>query len=307
MAPKISIVVPIYSVEQYIEKCAASILEQTWPNTEFIFVNDGTPDRSMEILRTLVGSRYKHLESRIQLIDQPNGGAPAARRNGVEHSTGDYIFFVDSDDWIETDAAESIALCARETDADLIYFGFFKEKKRKTVVRCDRDFSKAGKMEFIKALYTGKTYGYNVIKCFRRSLYLHEPFYWPRKWMLDDRFLVTQLLFFSRSMARLEKPLYHYRRDNPNAVTRQKRALKRLDASINMMDLYLHYRDSLADSPIQDVYGNILYYCAWNALRYNLPLFEIYPQLRADVKRLPVSRKNIYPLYKQLWVRFRLR
>ena len=219
----------------------------------------------------------------------------------------DYIFFVDSDDWIETDAAESIALCARETDADLIYFGFFKEKKRKTVVRCDRDFSKAGKMEFIKALYTGKTYGYNVIKCFRRSLFLHEPFYWPRKWMLDDRFLVTQLLFFSRSMARLEKPLYHYRRDNPNAVTRQKRALKRLDASINMMDLYLHYRDSLADSPIQDVYGNILYYCAWNALRYNLPLFEIYPQLRADVKRLPVSRKNIYPIYKQLWVRFRLR
>ncbi|MGM9734989.1 MAG: glycosyltransferase family 2 protein [Candidatus Cryptobacteroides sp.] len=301
--PKISIVVPVYGAEKYIEHCAVSIFEQTYEETEFIFVNDGTPDLSMDILRSLIERKYSHLKSRIKLIDQSNQGAPFARKNGVMQASGDYIFFVDSDDWIEPDAAEEIGLHAKESDADLIYFGFFKEKKHKTVIRYDKNFQEKGKMEFIKALYTRETYGYNVIKCFKRKLYLHEPLYWPEKWMLDDIFLVTQLLYFSQSMYRLEKPLYHYRRTNPNSATRQKKGKKRMESSINMMDLYMSYRDNLSESPIQDVYGHILFYTAWNAIFYRLPLFEMFPDLEDDIRKIRVTRKNLLPFFKQLTVK----
>lgn len=304
--PVISIIVPVYGVESYIEQCACSIFEQTYPEIEIIFVNDGTPDRSIIILKELIANKYRNIESRIKIIDQENQGAPSARKRGLAEANGDYIFFIDSDDWIEPDAAEQIAYCAKQSNADLIYFGFFKEKKNKTVIRYDKNWQQAGRMEFIKALYTRKTYGYNVIKCFKREIYLNKSIIFPKKGMLDDICLVSQLLFYSHSMYRLEKPLYHYRRTNPHSITRQKREKKRLDSSINMMDLYLHYRGSLTESPVQDVYRHILYYTAWNAIYFKLPLFKMYPTLEEDLKAIPISRKNLLPFFKQTAVRIYL-
>lgn len=303
---KISIIVPIYGVEKYIGQCARTVLGQTCRRVEFIFVNDGTPDSSMDILRNLIDNEYSHLKSRIKIIEQPNRGLPSARRAGLKAATGDYIFFVDSDDWIELDAAEQIARCADDTGADMIYFGLYKEKKNKRAARIEKDWNKAGKMEYIKALYTGKTYGYLVIKCFKRSIYEENEVYFPVKGMLEDRYMATQLIYWSKSMYRLERNLYHYRRSNPDAFTRQKRARKRLDSSINMMDLYMHFRDNLSQSPVQDVYRHILYYTAWNAIYFKLPLFDMFPALEEDLRPLPVSRKNLLPLFKQIAVRIYL-
>ena len=302
---RLSIIVPVYKVEQYIEQCARSLFGQTYPNVEFIFVNDGTPDASMEILRRLIQSEFSHLQSRIILVDQENTGLPAARKTGLSRASGDYVLFVDSDDWLELDAAAQLASCAERTGADLIFYKLIKEKKNKSVVRGDRDWTRrGGKMAFIKAMYTGKTYGYLVIKCFKRSLYVEREIFFPPMGMLEDVYMATQLLYYSKSMYCLDKALYHYRRTNPLSISRQQRPMKRWGSSVNLYDLYLHFRACPENSPVRDVYGYIVYYTAWNAIWFKLPLFEKFPTLTADVLAIRPSYRNLLPLYKQLAVRF---
>lgn len=101
--PKISIVVPIYNAEQYLEHCIGSVLQQTVTDWELLLVNDGSKDSSADICETFASQ-----DSRIKYWAQPNGGATAARRTGVEHAQGEYIFFLDADDTIPPDALESL-------------------------------------------------------------------------------------------------------------------------------------------------------------------------------------------------------
>ena len=91
-APKISIIAPIYGVEQYIVEFADTVLSQSYPHIEFIFVNDGTKDRSIELLEALIADKYEHLRPQIKIIHKLNGGLPAARRTGIDNATGDYIY-----------------------------------------------------------------------------------------------------------------------------------------------------------------------------------------------------------------------
>ena len=118
----ISLLVPIYGVEKYIEKFARTALGQTYQDIQFVFVNDGTKDASMEILRRLIDEEFSHLKERIVIVDKENAGLPAARKTALEHATGKYILFADSDDWLELDAVERVMAKAEETDADIIYF-----------------------------------------------------------------------------------------------------------------------------------------------------------------------------------------
>lgn len=95
MNPLISIIVPVYKVEQYLDECVQSIRKQTYTNLEIILVDDGSPDRCPEMC-----DEYARLDSRIKVIHKPNGGLSSARNIGIESSHGEWIYFLDSDDWI---------------------------------------------------------------------------------------------------------------------------------------------------------------------------------------------------------------
>ena len=119
---QVSIIVPVFKVEKYIEQCARSVLGQSYPCIQFIFVDDFTPDRSIELLEALIDKEYSGLKDTITIIRKPvNEGLPQARKTGVQAATGDYIMHVDSDDWIEPDAAEKLVAKAEETGADVVY------------------------------------------------------------------------------------------------------------------------------------------------------------------------------------------
>ena len=101
---KVTIAVPVYRVESYIEKCAVSLFEQTYSNIEYLFINDYTPDKSIEIIKNIL-EKYPHRKNQVKIFNQPkNQGCPAARNLAVELASGDFIFHVDADDWIEPDA-----------------------------------------------------------------------------------------------------------------------------------------------------------------------------------------------------------
>ena len=119
IAPLISIIVPIYQVELYLEKCIDSIINQTYKNLEIILIDDGSPDRCGAIC-----DEYAGKDSRIRVIHQKNGGLSAARNAGLDIAKGDYIQFVDSDDWIEPEACETVLTIAEEQHADIVCFGF---------------------------------------------------------------------------------------------------------------------------------------------------------------------------------------
>lgn len=119
--PKVSVIVPIYGVEEYIERCAISLFEQTLHDIEYIFVNDCTKDKSIAVLNDVI-SRYPSRNPYIKIISHEiNKGLSAARNTGLYHSSGEYIMHVDSDDYVEHDLVESCVNKQYETGADIVF------------------------------------------------------------------------------------------------------------------------------------------------------------------------------------------
>lgn len=114
MKDKISVIVPVYNVELYLEECLQSIIGQSYQNLEIILVDDGSTDKSPQMMQ-----EFAERDSRIQIITQANSGASSARNNGISKATGEYILFVDSDDFIENDAVEVFYRRTIETQSDI--------------------------------------------------------------------------------------------------------------------------------------------------------------------------------------------
>lgn len=113
--PKISFILPIYGVEKYLEKCVDSILSQTFTDFEVILVDDGSPDKCGEIC-----DKYAANDPRVHVIHKKNAGVSAARNTGIDNACGEWAYFVDSDDWLEPDAAETLYSAAVRTGADCV-------------------------------------------------------------------------------------------------------------------------------------------------------------------------------------------
>ena len=119
---KISVIVPIYKSEEYLDKCVNSLLTQTYENLEIILVDDGSPDGC--------GKKcdfYAKFDKRILVIHQKNGGAAVARNTGLNLASGEYVYFMDSDDWLELNAFEIIAQKITSTQVDILRFNYVRE------------------------------------------------------------------------------------------------------------------------------------------------------------------------------------
>lgn len=275
---KVSIIVPIYNVEQYIRDCAVSVLGQTYPDIEFIFVDDASPDHSIAVLNDVIDSQFPLLRPNIQIIrKQRNEGLPQARLTGLQHATGDYVLHVDSDDTIELDAVEKLVRKARESYADLVYF-YVRKTRANGRTHIARDKSYMDPRDFSRDIFLFRAHGYAVNKFARRSCYRKEFFY-PKVNMHEDMVLMGQLLFHCSKVALLPEALYNYRRDNGASETRQARAVRRAASARNFLDLYESYQNRLPGSPIEPVAGRILRRCAWIALRWDHSLKSERPYL----------------------------
>lgn len=286
---RISLIVPIYGVEKYIAKFAESALDQTYQDLQFIFVNDGTKDRSMEILRDLIANRYAHLQSRIVIVDKENGGLPSARKAGLDVAEGEYVLFADSDDWMETDAVEKVMAKADETHADIIYFDLIKEYGNRTSYKREREYTGATKDDFIVNIFNYKSFGYTVTKCFKRRLYTENVIYFPKLGMHEDIYLMSQIIFHAKSLVHIPEALYHYRKDNPDSFCAQDRLKRHVSSTTNLLDLYEHYRENLKGSPIERVAGSILMRAGQHSIMHGYDFFEKYPYLARDIRKTRIS------------------
>lgn len=215
--PMISVIVPVYKAEKYIESCVQSILAQTYGDFELILVEDGSPDRSGEICDDL-----KETDTRIRVVHKENGGAATARNVGLDVAKGEYIAFIDCDDCVHPKYLEFLLALQKETDADfsLCYYDFFTE---------DGDwFNDDPRMEY--ELLNGAELLENFTEHYRKvslislcmKLFKKEVFEGmriPEGYIEEDSMSLPHILERSKRIARSEEKLYHWR-ITPGSVTR---------------------------------------------------------------------------------------
>lgn len=224
--PLVSIIIPVYGVEKYIEQCAASLFNQTYTNIEYIFVDDCGTDNSIKILREVL-CRYKDRESQVTMIrNHKNLGLPQARKNGYEHCNGDYIIHIDSDDWIDNNYIEELVTVAKSTSSDIVWCDYIWEDQDKPI-RYDNRFENLSKHELLKKMLDGDFHSGVWNKLVVKHLYDNIEF--AEKGQLEDFFLTFQLFVKASSWASTHLTNYHYR-INPESMTfLPERVFKRID------------------------------------------------------------------------------
>lgn len=295
----ISLIAPVYRVEKFIGRFAESVFGQSYPHIQLIVVNDETDDSSMEILKSLIQTEDARLKDKVILVDQPHAGLPAARKTGLEYATGDYVWHVDSDDWLETDAAQKIAECASRTDADVIYFDFWREYGGKTELAVERDYDSSGRQEYQRRMFNHEAYGCVWNKCVKRSMYVDNIIHFPDYSHAEDTFLMSQLIGYSRSIVHLKETLYHYRKDNPAALTRQGRKRRCSELIRNYLTLYELYQ-GMPDSPVDPTMDDVFYRAGRYSLMYGLGLFKDYPYLADRILEAGLKNKAYTSLPVQI-------
>ena len=216
--PFVSILVPVYNVEAYIERCARSVFEQTYQNLEFIFVDDATPDSSIIVLQQLV-SNYPERHHSIKILHHDtNRGLAAARNTAVAACHGNFVIHVDSDDWLEPEAVELLVKRQQETDADIVYTrGNFLENHGSMTIDC-RNWSTDRESLLINILQDKATMCI-WSKLIRKSLYTeHRIQCDERGSYYEDYQALSKLVYYAKTIARLDAYIYHYDRANPNSI-----------------------------------------------------------------------------------------
>lgn len=166
---KISIIVPVYNVEQYLERCVNSLINQTYKNIEIILVDDGSPDQCPQLC-----DNYANSDSRIKVIHKTNGGLSDARNVGLDNATGEYIAFVDSDDWVENDFIETLCKNAEKENADISIIGctLVWDDGRKKPGSKDKGYYVFNKEKAIKEMLIQRKFGCMVWqKMYRKQIF----------------------------------------------------------------------------------------------------------------------------------------
>lgn len=299
--PLVSVIVPVYGAQDYIVRCARSLFVQTYPDAEFIFVDDGSPDRSVELLEGLLAAEFPLLKARVRIIRQANAGQARARQAGLDTASGEYVLMVDSDDWIDPDTLEQLVAEAVRTDADIVVYDFWKEYRHWHKLDRERDSSLRDNLLFRRRLYNYKAYGYIVNKFCRRSLC--KDMFVPRYNMHEDIVFSTQIIYRARKIVHLRKALYHYDRCVGGSQSRgPSKAERRTRSARNMLDMYEHFRGK-EDSPIKGVEDEIILKSAWIAYTMNRALFDERPYLAAEALRFPLACGRFVTLPQQLILR----
>lgn len=217
MAKKVSVIVPIYKVEQFIERCVKSLLEQTLCEVEYIFVDDASPDRSIEILQNVI-AQYPNRQPDIKLIThKQNKGLPAARNTGLVEASGEYIFHCDSDDYMEPDMLESLYNKAKECEADVVWCDFFLSFEKSERYMKQPEY--ATSLDALKAMLSGAM-KYNVWnKLVKRSLYVGNKISFPTGYGMGEDMTMMMLFAKAHRVAYVPCAYYHYIKLNTGAFS----------------------------------------------------------------------------------------
>lgn len=221
MTPLVSIIIPVYKVEKFIERCARSIFEQTYENLEIIFVNDSTPDNSIEILNYVLND-YPHRKQQTHVINfETNQGVASARNTGMKNSTGKYSIQFDSDDYVESTMIEEMVTIAEKESADITICDFMYIYPNQT--KHLHVNPSLNPHVLLQQVLTGEVHSSLCNKLIKRTLYLkHDITFIEGLNMREDLSVMFRLLYFTEKIAYIPKPFYNYILTNTTSYTATK-------------------------------------------------------------------------------------
>ena len=250
---KVSIIVPVYNVEKYLEQCLSSIVNQTYNNIEIIIVNDGSCDNSYKII-----DKYKDRYNFIKVIKQGNMGISEARNIGLKNAIGEFVLFVDSDDYLEQECIEDAVNKINKDNSDMVIFNFTRVydadingKNESVNLNLDEEKVYSGEAIAIMVL-KNLTQGYVWNKLFKRKNLMSNNFEFEKGRTIEDIYPVFKQLINSEKISYISKFNYKYRQRKDSAIhTFNKKAKDDYVYAIDMVSKYA-YENNIRQSIIEE-------------------------------------------------------
>lgn len=296
----VSIVVPVYNVEQYISKCLDSLCNQTYTNIEIIVVDDSSPDNSAKIIK-----QFTEKDQRIKYIKRKNGGLGAARNTGIRESQGKYICFVDSDDWVQSDYLEKFIRTIREDNSDIVIsnikyiFSDGKEKPRTPHIDVHEIISNK---ESLAREFVGKQYKFHAPNKFCKKCLLTDNQIWfPEGKLYEDVFTTYRMLMFASKVSLIPDYTYFYLQSRSGSIMNTEIKPQRFTDMYEALDIILnntqlskfHLREEMQCLYVENVISLVNYIYP---LTKNISLKEI-----SYYKELVIKDKNYNTFTKKVW------
>lgn len=274
---KVSVIIPVYGVERFVERCIRSLLEQTLQEIELIVVDDCSPDNSIAIIQRVVGE-YPHRLVKF-ITHETNKGLPAARNTGLAIARGEYIFHCDSDDFVEADMLEGLYEKAESESADIVWCDWFLSFERNERYMKQPYYDSA--MNALKGMLSG-VMKYNVWnKLVRRELYTTNAISFPAGYGMGEDMTMIKLFACAETVAYLPKAFYHYVKLNALAFSN-------IYSDKHLVELRHNIEDTLFF--LEDRFGE--------KLKLEMEFFKLdvkYPFLISDDSRRHELWKSWYP------------
>ena len=212
MEVAISVIIPVYNSEHFLDRCLSSVLSQTFVNFEVLLINDGSTDGSIDICE-----RYEKEDSRIRFFNRSNHGVSATRQFGIDHCKGKYCIQIDSDDWIDNNCLEVLYKKAVDSNSDIDYIGLIEEYLDKSVLA--RVYKSNDIDDYLFALLNGKCWGSVCNKLVLRSLIKKYNISFPNNvCMWEDLSFICKCMMCAKSISFCDTVYYHYNKSNISSL-----------------------------------------------------------------------------------------
>ena len=226
--PKVSVIVPFYNVEGYIEKCLETLVSQTLEDIEIILVNDGSKDNSIEIVNKFL----KMYPEKLVYLEKENGGLSDARNYAINYAKGEYIAFLDSDDYIEKDMYEEMYELAKKENSDMVECNFYWEYPNK--IKEDIGVTYNGKNEMLEKI---RVVAWN--KLIKREILKQSKVIFPKGYRYEDVEFTYKLIPYIETVSFLKKPCVHYiQRQNSISNSQNERTKEIFDVLEHVIEYY---------------------------------------------------------------------
>jgi Glycosyltransferases, probably involved in cell wall biogenesis len=299
MRPAISVIVPIFKVERFIERNARQLFMQDMEGVEYIFVDDCSPDNSVAILEKVIAEFPDRAAATSILRHETNKGLPSARNSGLMVAKGEFIFHCDSDDWIEKDALSQLYNTAVSTDSDVVWCDWylsFKNNER-YMSQAPPEYGQVTGFQLVKLMLGGRI-RFNVWnKLVKRTLYERVDHWFPDGYGMGEDMTMIRLISHANKVTYLPSALYHYVQLNPEAYTQNMtpRHLDQLLHNVTQTIQFLKSRYGTAlDEDIQFFKLNVkLPLLISNDIQSYQRWSDWYPDANAYIKQNPLFNKRI--------------
>lgn len=288
MNKKISIVIPVYNVDKYLRRCIDSIINQLYKDIEIILVDDGSSDKSGEIC-----DEYTRLDNRIKVVHKENGGLSSARNSGINIATGDYIMFVDSDDWINGDTFKILSKFI-DKDYDMVMFKNVFVKSEEKIPVDDSDPREYDLKEYIDNVCLNKLDFFVTNKLFRMSLF--EKVRFPEGRNYEDLGTIYKLFPKLTKIIGIDSQLYYYWIDNSNSITNTINLKNLTDYMVSFKEIYeciidIYDKNNWDNSRINYWYKMAILQAYINYLNSNEKNKEIKNKIVSEIENINIPFK----------------